>query len=77
MIGGSARSLIRLAEFCSAVVASSTTLLRKVHAVRLRASMGRRATALALEKWPITEPSTATMIAIWIDIQNGPSSERT
>ena len=35
------------------------------------------ATALALEKWPITEPSTATMIAIWIDIQNGPSSERT
>ena len=59
------------------MVASSTTLLRKVQAVIDSASMGRRDIMSAFDIWPITEPSTATTIAIWSDIQNGPSSERT
>ncbi|MEY9385254.1 hypothetical protein ABIF93_003511 [Bradyrhizobium japonicum] len=62
--GGSARSRIRLAEFWSAVVASSTTLLRKVQAVIDNASIGRRASMSAFDIWPITEPNTATTIAI-------------
>ncbi len=68
---------MRLDEFCSIVVASRMTLFRKFQAVRLSASIGRREIVLALDRWPVTDPITATMIAIWIDIQNGPSRERT